>query len=71
VTVFHIDDPAFDGAPAGGSYAVPGFTFGLGALAGQNSKGITTSEMNLDNSQVTFNGVPFPLRLRYILEQGT
>ncbi len=26
--------------------------------------------MNLDNSVVTFSGVPFPLRFRMVLEQG-
>jgi hypothetical protein len=27
--------------------------------------------MNLDNSVVTFTGVPFPLRLRMVLEQAS
>jgi hypothetical protein len=45
-----------------------GFSFGLGALAGMSKSGLTVSEMNLDNSAVTFFGLPFPLRLRYVLE---
>eukprot|EP01090_Pellita_catalonica_P001670 TRINITY_DN11432_c0_g1_i1.p1 TRINITY_DN11432_c0_g1~~TRINITY_DN11432_c0_g1_i1.p1 ORF type:complete len:519 (+),score=87.78 TRINITY_DN11432_c0_g1_i1:144-1559(+) len=51
-------------------YASIGFTDGLGALAGISQIGITVSEMNLDNSRVTFSGPPFPLRLRMVLEQG-
>jgi hypothetical protein len=47
-----------------------GFAFGLGALAGQSASGITTSEMNLDNSRTTFSGIPFPLRLRWVLENA-
>jgi len=31
---------------------------------------MTVSEMNLDNSVVTFSGLAFPLRLRYILERS-
>lgn len=52
-------------------YAVMGYSFGLGALAGMNIEGISTSEMNLDNNMTTFSGLPFPLRLRYILERAT
>jgi len=48
-----------------------GFASGLGALGGMNSMGISVSEMNLDNSQVTFSGLAFPLRLRYVLEHST
>ncbi len=63
--VIHIE---VDNVPA---YATLGFSVGLGALAGQSSQGITTSEMNLDNSVVTFAGAPFPLRLRMVLEGAT
>jgi hypothetical protein len=63
--VIHIE---VDNVPA---YATLGFAVGLGALAGQSSQGITTSEMNLDNSVVTFSGAPFPLRLRMVLEGAT
>ncbi len=45
-----------------------GFAVGLGALAGMSHAGVSVSEMNLDNDQVTFRGVPFPLRLRMVLE---
>ena len=71
VIMYHVDDPSFGGKPAGGMYASLGFAFGLGALAGMNEVGITTSEMNLDNDVVTFSGVPFPWRLRLVLEGAT
>lgn len=54
-----------------GSYATMGFAVGLGALAGMSDSGVSVSEMNLDNNVVTFNGLAFPLRLRYVLEQAT
>lgn len=57
-----------DGIPP---YVSLGFAVGLGALAGQSSQGLTVSEMNLDNSVVTFEGPPFPLRLRMVLESGS
>lgn len=62
VVVYHIDNVQ--------PYASIGFTFGLGALAGL-SRHTTVSEMNLDSSNVIFEGVPFPLRLRMVLEQAT
>ena len=49
------------------AHAAIGYAVGLGALAGMSSKGITVSEMNLDNNEVTFNGLAFPLRLRMIM----
>merc|ERR1712000_68580 len=52
-------------------YSTIGYTFGMGALAGISAKGMTVSEMNLDNSKVTFDGLPFPLRLRAVLERST
>jgi len=64
---FHIQDPIYGNT---NSYATLGFAYGLGALAGMNSVGITVSEMNLDNSIVTFSGLAFPLRLRYVLERS-
>jgi hypothetical protein len=60
----------FDVQGSASVYATIGFAFGPGALAGISSAGITVSEMNLDNSQVTFNGLAFPLRLRYVLEHA-
>ena len=32
---------------------------------------MTVSEMNLDNSETSFDGPPFPLRLRIVLEQAS
>lgn len=52
-------------------YVTLGFGFGLSALAGMSLNGITVSEMNLDNAEVTFSGLPFPLRLRLVLENAT
>lgn len=69
ITFFSITDPKYP--PVAGTYASLGFATGLGALAGMSSKGITVSEMNLDNDRVTFNGLAFPLRLRYIMERST
>eukprot|EP00939_MAST-03C_sp_MAST-3C-sp1_P005446 g5446.t1 len=63
ITVLH--------TPGGGSQVLFGFASGLGALAGMNRDGITVSEMNLDNSETTFEGPPFPLRLRTVLEKAS
>lgn len=75
VSVLSITDPKYyntaDNRPIGGKQVTLGFALGIGALAGMNANGVTVSEMNLDNSVVTFQGVPFPLRLRYILLQAT
>jgi len=42
----------------------------IGALAGMSSQGITVHEANLEEDEITFNGFPFPLRLRYIMENA-
>ena len=63
VSIFHAE-----GAPV---YATMGFASGLGALAGISAAGLTVSEMNLDNNRVTFSGLPFPLRLRKVLEDSS
>ena len=36
-----------------------------------SASGISVSEMNLDNSRTTFDGPPFPLRLRMVLERAS
>jgi hypothetical protein len=64
VTVYEVDGVA-------SRYATFGFAVGLGALAGMSSAGLSVAEMNLDNSLTTFDGPPFPLRLRMVLEQAT
>ena len=52
-------------------YATVGFgAFLSGAVAGISKNGITVSEANLDNSNVSFDGFPWPLRLRYIMEKS-
>jgi hypothetical protein len=75
ITFVSLKDPKYyannNGLPIGGKYVTMGFAFGIAALGGMNVNGITASEMNLDNNVVTFRGVPFPLRLRYVLEQST
>jgi len=68
VAFYKINDPKYGQTF---SYTSLGFSTGLGALAGINDQGITVSEMNLDNSHVTFSGLAFPLRLRYVLERST
>ena len=69
ITLFDIDEPGPNGA-ARIQYSTMGYAFGPGALAGQSLVGVTTSEMNLDNSRTTFSGLVFPLRLRYVLERS-
>jgi len=68
VAVYTITDPKVGVIP---TYTSLGFATGLGALAGMSSQGISVSEMNLDNSKVTFSGPAFPLRLRYVMERST
>jgi len=69
LVMFDVAEPGPNGASRI-QYATMGYAFGLGALAGQSRVGITTSEMNLDNSRTTFSGLVFPLRLRYVLENA-
>ena len=64
ITVFHV-------VGAVTPYATFGFSSGIGAMAGMNRAGLTVSEMNLDNSLTTFDGPPFTLRLRMVLEGAT
>jgi len=53
-------------------YATIGFAGALTAsIAGMSKAGITVSEANLDNANVTFRGFPWPLRLRHIMEEAT
>lgn len=78
VTVFEVTGGAGDGrhphsvvADGARKYATFGFATGFGALAGMAAGGLTVSEMNLDNSHTTFDGPPFPLRLRMVLERAS
>ena len=52
-------------------YATMGFPGYWGALAGMSAAGITVSEANLDNADVSFRGIAWPLRLRQILGSAT
>lgn len=62
VTIMHVP-----GVPP---YATFSHAAGFGALAGMSERGITVSEMNLDNARTSFDGPPFPLRLRMVMEQS-
>ena len=57
-----------------GDDAIPYATFGTpgywGALAGISGAGVTVSQANLDNSDVSFRGIAWPLRLRQILSSA-
>mmetsp|Transcript_38697 Transcript_38697/g.62913 ORF Transcript_38697/g.62913 Transcript_38697/m.62913 type:complete len:540 (+) Transcript_38697:82-1701(+) len=53
------------------AYATMGFAGYFGALGGMSEAGITVSEANLDNGNVSFDGIPWPLRLRELLGQAT
>lgn len=39
-----------------------------GPLAGMSAKGLTVHEANLEEAQISFNGFPWILRLRFIME---
>ena len=49
-------------------------TFGYlgvwGALAGMSANGLTVHEANLEENEITFDGFPWLLRLRYIMENA-
>jgi len=62
VTVFH----PTDGIP----HAAIGFFGMLGALTGMSAQGITVAESGNDVRQETFEGFPWVLRLRYIMENA-
>ena len=64
ITVYNIDG-------LGSPYATVGFGALIsGAIAGMSKNGMTVSEANLDNSEVSFHGFPWPLRLRYVMENA-
>lgn len=45
-----------------------GFVGIYGLLAGMSAAGVTVHEANLEEQQITFEGFPWVLRLRYIME---
>merc|ERR1712232_199915 len=47
-----------------------GYTIMYGVLAGMSSKGISVHEANLESNKETFQGFPWVLRLRYIMENA-
>ncbi|EDQ85377.1 uncharacterized protein MONBRDRAFT_38890 [Monosiga brevicollis MX1] len=62
VTVFHPED--------GFAHATVGFAPMWGAITGMSSQGITVHEANLEENRITFDGFPWALRLRYIMENA-
>ena len=48
-----------------------GFVGLWGALTGMSSKGLTVHEANLEEDEITFEGFPWVLRLRYIMEYAS
>eukprot|EP00118_Oscarella_pearsei_P024914 m.307108 g.307108 ORF g.307108 m.307108 type:complete len:499 (+) comp41908_c0_seq1:30-1526(+) len=64
ITVFKPSDGAY-------AHATVGFVPLYGALAGMSTHGITVHEANLEENEITFNGFPWVLRLRYIMERAS
>ncbi|XP_065842108.1 uncharacterized protein [Oscarella lobularis] len=64
ITVYKPSDGAY-------AHATVGFVPLYGALAGMSASGITVHEANLEEDQITFNGFPWVLRLRYIMEKAS
>ena len=48
--------------------ATLGFVGLYGTLAGMSAEGITVAEANLEEDQISFDGFPWTIRLRYIME---
>eukprot|EP01114_Cavostelium_apophysatum_P014540 TRINITY_DN379_c0_g1_i1.p1 TRINITY_DN379_c0_g1~~TRINITY_DN379_c0_g1_i1.p1 ORF type:complete len:548 (+),score=118.60 TRINITY_DN379_c0_g1_i1:165-1808(+) len=63
ITVFHPDDGKY-------AHATNGFAGLYGALTGMSSQGLTVHEANLEENEITWNGFPWVLRLRYIMENA-
>jgi len=61
VTIFSPNDGAIP-------HAVTGYIGLWGALLGISAEGLTTHEANLEETEITFSGFPWLLRLRYIME---
>ncbi|XP_062518697.1 uncharacterized protein LOC134193864 [Corticium candelabrum] len=61
VAVYKPDDGAI-------AHATVGFAGLYGALAGMSAEGLTVHEANLEEDEITWNGIPFVLRLRYVME---
>lgn len=52
------------------AHATFGFASLHGALAGMSAKGMSVHEANLETVKDTFNGFPWLLRLRYVMEKA-
>jgi hypothetical protein len=62
VTVYH--------PPGKISHAVLGYVGLWGALTGMSAAGLTVHEANLEEDEITFDGFPWLLRLRFIMENA-
>jgi len=63
ITVFHPNDGKY-------AHATCGFAGLIGALAGMSSQGLTVHEATLEENEITFEGFPWIMRLRYIMENA-
>jgi len=63
ISVYHPNDGKY-------THATCGFAGMIGALAGMSSKGITVHEANLEENEETFFGLPFVMRLRWVMENA-
>eukprot|EP00003_Mantamonas_plastica_P014101 TRINITY_DN2450_c0_g1_i2.p2 TRINITY_DN2450_c0_g1~~TRINITY_DN2450_c0_g1_i2.p2 ORF type:complete len:299 (+),score=110.28 TRINITY_DN2450_c0_g1_i2:442-1338(+) len=63
VTVYHPTDTGYP-------HATFGFMGMWGALAGMSSQGLSVHEANLEENEITFDGFPWVLRLRYVMENA-
>eukprot|EP00730_Choanoeca_flexa_P002014 TRINITY_DN10877_c0_g1_i1.p2 TRINITY_DN10877_c0_g1~~TRINITY_DN10877_c0_g1_i1.p2 ORF type:complete len:521 (+),score=125.70 TRINITY_DN10877_c0_g1_i1:3830-5392(+) len=63
IVVFH--------PPQGYAHATVGFIPLYGAITGMSARGITVHEANLEENRITFDGFPWALRLRYIMQYAT
>ena len=52
------------------AHAVLGYAGVWGALTGMSAAGLTVHEANLEEDQITFDGFPWLLRLRYVMENA-
>jgi len=63
ISVYHPNDGAY-------AHATIGYTGFIGALTGISSRGLTVHEANLEENMITFEGFPWVLRLRFIMENA-
>jgi hypothetical protein len=52
------------------AHATVGYAPLWGAITGMSAMGLTVHEANLEENRITFEGVPWLLRLRLVMEQA-